>query len=409
MKRASSFLVSTLAIIAALPAADSAPETTIHPTPLLSNSPTRKLPLVVDDVSLVANAHLYVTSDGGITWRVAQELVPVPSETPRFSFTAPADGLYGFASAVTFKDGHREPEPRPGQVPQLLIQIDTTPPAIDRFSARVESTVEGHLNVRFGWAVSDTIPAEQPVTIDVSADGGTTFAPLQRGPAQGNLTVSVPTPGAGKRVAVRLRAEDKAGNISLSAVSILDASAAPALVPVITDSKALAAALASLPTIDPPPAPARTAASTATTIPEPIPASQPDPATAASPLTPVDAPPTVTTAKPAADEVETLHGKGMEQEYRQALAEKNNAAKPAWQDTKERPASVPETPAARPIAPLFPPGIPPSGSLTPTQAQAAVAAALLRQLHAVVTTGRQWDPEIATHGTRRPAGLAVAA
>ena len=47
--------------------------------------------------------------------------------------------------------------------------------------------------------------------------------------------------------------------------------------------------------------------------------------------------------------------------------------------------------------------------LTPTQAQAAVAAALLRQLHAVVTTGRQWDPEIATHGTRRPAGLAVAA
>lgn len=47
--------------------------------------------------------------------------------------------------------------------------------------------------------------------------------------------------------------------------------------------------------------------------------------------------------------------------------------------------------------------------LTPTPAQAAVAAALLRQLHAVVTTGRQWDPEIATHGTRRPAGLAVAA
>jgi hypothetical protein len=35
---------------------------------------------------------------------------------------------------------------------------------------------------------------------------------------------------------------------------------------------------------------------------------------------------------------------------------------------------------------------------TPTQAQAAVAAALLRQLHAVVTTGRAWDPDIAAHG-----------
>ena len=36
--------------------------------------------------------------------------------------------------------------------------------------------------------------------------------------------------------------------------------------------------------------------------------------------------------------------------------------------------------------------------LTPTQAQAAVAATILRHLHAVVTTGKRWDPHIATHG-----------
>jgi len=39
--------------------------------------------------------------------------------------------------------------------------------------------------------------------------------------------------------------------------------------------------------------------------------------------------------------------------------------------------------------------------LKPTQAQTAVAAALLRQLHAIVTTGQVWDAAIATHGTRR--------
>ncbi|MFQ6331951.1 transposase [Nocardia sp. CWNU-33] len=38
--------------------------------------------------------------------------------------------------------------------------------------------------------------------------------------------------------------------------------------------------------------------------------------------------------------------------------------------------------------------------LTPTQAQAAIAATILRHLHAVVTTGQCWDPRIATHGTR---------
>jgi transposase len=38
--------------------------------------------------------------------------------------------------------------------------------------------------------------------------------------------------------------------------------------------------------------------------------------------------------------------------------------------------------------------------LTVTQAQAVIAAAILRQLHAIITTGRAWDPAIATHGTR---------
>jgi transposase len=39
--------------------------------------------------------------------------------------------------------------------------------------------------------------------------------------------------------------------------------------------------------------------------------------------------------------------------------------------------------------------------LKPTQAQTIVAAAILRQLYAVMTTGQAWDPHIATHGTRR--------
>ena len=38
--------------------------------------------------------------------------------------------------------------------------------------------------------------------------------------------------------------------------------------------------------------------------------------------------------------------------------------------------------------------------LRPTQAQTVIAAAILRHLHAVITTGQRWDPLIATHGTR---------
>lgn len=47
--------------------------------------------------------------------------------------------------------------------------------------------------------------------------------------------------------------------------------------------------------------------------------------------------------------------------------------------------------------------------LRPTQAQTVIAAAILRHLHAVITTGQTWDPTIATHGTRprlKPAAAA---
>ena len=47
--------------------------------------------------------------------------------------------------------------------------------------------------------------------------------------------------------------------------------------------------------------------------------------------------------------------------------------------------------------------------LRPTQAQTVIAAAILRHLHAVITTGQTWDPAIATHGTRpRPEPAAAA-
>jgi transposase len=47
--------------------------------------------------------------------------------------------------------------------------------------------------------------------------------------------------------------------------------------------------------------------------------------------------------------------------------------------------------------------------LTATQAQTVIAAAILRQLHAVITTGRAWDPDIATHGTRTVSEAPIAA
>ena len=46
--------------------------------------------------------------------------------------------------------------------------------------------------------------------------------------------------------------------------------------------------------------------------------------------------------------------------------------------------------------------------LTPTQAQTVIAAALLRQLYAVLVSAQAWDPVIAAHGTRTKVGVVAA-
>jgi transposase len=50
-----------------------------------------------------------------------------------------------------------------------------------------------------------------------------------------------------------------------------------------------------------------------------------------------------------------------------------------------------------------------NNKLTVPQAQAVIAATILRHLHAVITTGQTWDPTIATHGTEHADQRTIAA
>lgn len=50
-----------------------------------------------------------------------------------------------------------------------------------------------------------------------------------------------------------------------------------------------------------------------------------------------------------------------------------------------------------------------TNKLSPTQAQTVIAAAIVRHLHAVITTDTARDPLIATHGTRRKQATTMAA
>ena len=345
---------------------------------VVSSQPTRTLPLVDVDFRTVASARLYVSENGGASWSLAQELTVDPAATvaPRFSFTAPRDGSYGFLSAVTYRDQQREPEPRASQPPAVLIVFDTTTPTITRFAARAESVVSGNANLRLAWAASDAGLGEDPATIEISGDGGATFAPLLKVPAQGTIVSSVAVPAGVTRLQARLSVVDRAGNQALGPVEIVDLPA-----PVAADA-ALVGALASLPSASAP------APAAPPLVPAPqTPAVQTRPDIVVPPASPTAAAPA---PAPAAADDEIVRGGGLDQEYRSRRGPEDKPG--AWQDRTrprsdgggkvadvEQPAPVPAAPeVAKPVeppAPTLPAGIPPAGMLSPQQAQSVLEAA----------------------------------
>ena len=92
-----------------------------------SNSPTIRIKYEVQDASGVAKAELWVTTDDGKTWTRAGEDEDLK---PPIEFAAPADGRYGFKLVLEDAVGNRNPDPRPGQPPDLVMVVDTKPPEL---------------------------------------------------------------------------------------------------------------------------------------------------------------------------------------------------------------------------------------------------------------------------------------
>jgi hypothetical protein len=415
-------LISPMALFLAPMAAFAAEQA---PAPILSNVTTRSLPLVVQDLANVASGRLYVTADSGATWTLADEITVKPDTTPRFTFTAAKDGTYGFVSAVTYRDGNREAEPKAGTIPLLVLQIDTQAPAISSFTAEVAERSSTNVQMHVTWAIADEALSTEPVTIEASLDGGASFAPIKQAGSTGNLHLPVAVPQGTDKVHVRLSAKDLAGNLAVSATQALTVPktvsevkpvapvvtpvvaqpAVPAQTPATGDAEGLAQALAALPkptaTVEPvaTPAPVAAPAPAPTATPAPAPVATPAPAVAAAPAVDPNRPdivvPTVVpkeTEAPA--EIPVITGGGLDQEY---AAHQAAAAQPAAATGWQRPArtapaalapadasvlpsgeatAAPEAVRPKPPSePVLPAGIPPAGRLSPHQADQVLSAA----------------------------------
>lgn len=173
----------------------------------------------------LGNADVYVTLDKGAHWNKAPGDTPI-SLPPNIDLhgsdpisgsvgvVLPAEGtIYGFIVAVKSKAGLAPPPPKPGDVPEILVELDTTPPRANLFKPYADPSQANTLVL--SWTATDRNLAENPIVLEWSEQRDGPWNAIGGGPLpnSGQYAWHLPaqTPS---RVFLRVTVRDLAGNES---------------------------------------------------------------------------------------------------------------------------------------------------------------------------------------------------
>lgn len=166
---------------------------------------------------------LWYTRDGRQWYR--DEMVA--KQGPPFEVEVQSDGSYGFIVRAQNEVGRRQPPPKPGDAPQIWVEIDTRQPVVQLSSVHPITSPYGRA-VKVQWTALDRNMAKQPITIawSTSPRGPWTAAMTNvdnTGQAIWQIPGNVPP-----RFYVQVEAHDTAGNVGVAK------SAHPVILPVST-------------------------------------------------------------------------------------------------------------------------------------------------------------------------------
>ncbi len=168
-----------------------------------------------DEISEGASsAELWVTEDGGESWRKHGEIV---AGEENVEFPAPNDGAYGFRLVEKGGNGEREVGPSPGVAPQWECLVDTEAPEVSLVSPIGGELWSGREAKEVVWRASDENLPPRPVSLFYSTDGGESWRPIASGLENtGDYLWEAPWI-AGAQFRVKVTVTDLAGNASEAA------------------------------------------------------------------------------------------------------------------------------------------------------------------------------------------------
>jgi hypothetical protein len=165
----------------------------------------------------VGSLQLWCTKNDGQSWELyAEDRSPSENGNGRQQLNVPLeeDGLYGFTLVVKNRAGLGKPPPRPGEAPEMRLELDTTPPSArllapepdrERIDAAVLTWVAQDKNlsdrpINLEWSDRRDGPW-RPIAAELPNDGRYSWQPPREIPAQ---------------IYLRLRVRDAAGNESIA-------------------------------------------------------------------------------------------------------------------------------------------------------------------------------------------------
>ncbi|MCC6417610.1 MAG: hypothetical protein IT429_05115 [Gemmataceae bacterium] len=162
----------------------------------------------------VKSIQLYLTQDGGKRW-VEYANDPDPHQATsgkRYQRTLelPGEGVFGLFLVLRNPAGVGRPAPKPGDSPEMTIEVDLSPPTAELYQPVADPTQAGALLLN--WAAKDRNLGDQPITLEYAEDRTGPWKVIAADlPNLGKHSWIVP-PGTPASVYLKLRVRDRAGN-----------------------------------------------------------------------------------------------------------------------------------------------------------------------------------------------------
>lgn len=162
----------------------------------------------------VGEVQLWITQDDGRTWR---RFADDPDLEPPLSVELPGEGTFGFTLIIRSKGGiykHNKQAPLPGDVPELRIEVDTTPPEAELYAVEADPRRKDTLFLQ--WKATDKNLGPRPVTLKWAEKlNGEWHDIATELPNTGRYEWLMPA-NLPYRIYLRLEVRDLAGNVCIA-------------------------------------------------------------------------------------------------------------------------------------------------------------------------------------------------